>query len=98
VYRSVPRDVDGFRVGHRHAQAEQLARELAAADGVEPVAFLVAEVRDGDWLIGDEWVARFDDLDEARAEAAKVQAPYRVGVLAVVPVDGGRLYPTHGRC
>lgn len=89
----VPAGVDGFRVGARHERAEQLAHELAAADGSNAVVYLVAEIREGDWLLGDEWVTQFDSLDEARAYASGVREPYRVGVLAVVQVDGGRLYP-----
>jgi uncharacterized protein YjhX (UPF0386 family) len=94
VYRSVPRDVDGFRVGHRHAVAEQLALELAAA--TEPVAYAVVEFRDG-WMFEPGWMDFFDTLVEAKAYAATVAVPYRVGVLALMPVDGGRLYPDHGR-
>src|SRR5687768_14580466 len=80
----LPVGVAGFRVGARHAMAEQLARELAAADSTAPVVYLVAEIRDGDWCLGDEWVMRFDTLEDARAYASQVREPYRVGVLAVV--------------
>jgi hypothetical protein len=89
----LPAGVAGFRVGSRHVEAQRLACELAAADGTAPVVFLVAEIRDGDWLLGDEWVSRFDSLDEARVYASQVREPYRVGVLAVIQVDG-RLYPS----
>lgn len=86
----VPVDVEGFELGGRHV----LARELAAADGTEPIAYVVAEFRAGQWLLDDEWASWFDSLDEARAFAlATPSPPYWVGVFAVVPVDGGRLYP-----
>lgn len=86
----VPATVEGFRVGRRHAIAE----ELAAADGTAPVAFVVAEFRGGEWLFSDEWATWFETLDEARSYAmATPSPPYWVGVFAVVAVDGGRVYP-----
>jgi hypothetical protein len=89
----VSADVDGVRIGGRYAQVEQLVQELAAADGSEPVAFLVAEYRDGHWLFGEDWAVRFSTCERAQEYAATVRTPYQVGVLAIVPVDGGRLYP-----
>jgi hypothetical protein len=86
----VPSTVEGFRLGSRHAMAER----LAAADCAEPVAFVVAEFRTGKWLFGDDWSIWFETLDEARSFAAATPSPpYWVGVFAVVPVDGGRLFP-----
>jgi hypothetical protein len=83
--------VEGFRLGSRHAMAERL---MAAAQEAEPVAFVVAEFRGGTWLLGDDWATWFETLDEARSFAAATPSPpYWVGVFAVVPVDGGQLFP-----
>ena len=90
MQQTIPASFTGFEIGTRRAMAEQLAAMNAAC---EPVAYLVAEQRDGDWCLGDEWVTRHTTVDDARADAERTRAPYVVGVLAVVPVDGGRLYP-----
>lgn len=48
-----------------------------------PVAYLVAERRDGRWIIGDDWSPEFATLDEAQTEAQK----WRDGVLSHSPED-----------
>lgn len=57
-----------------------------------PVAYLVAERRDGQWILDDGWTHRCDTLDEARQVAAQWRShagydPANVGVLAAVVVD-----------
>lgn len=58
----------------------------------EPVAYFVAERRDGQWLFGDEWSPEFPTLAEARAEAHswRNHVPTEdIGVFAVVQVEAG---------
>jgi len=68
--------------------APPLLREQDAGCGAEPpgepVAYLVAERRGGRWMLGDEWVCRYDTLDEARTAAADCDEAYDIGVLIVV--------------
>ncbi|HEX5996284.1 MAG TPA: hypothetical protein VFY84_14175 [Jiangellales bacterium] len=56
-----------------------------------PVAYLVAERRGGQWIIGDDWNHRCDTLDEARKVADEWRSygrsdPGDIAVLAVTVV------------
>ncbi len=79
----VPVGVEGIEVGSRH----EMARKLVAANGLETVAFVVAEFRSGRWHPDDEWATWFDSEAEAYAFiSATLAPPYLVGVFAVTPV------------
>ncbi len=57
----------------------------------DPVAYLVAERRDGQWIIGDDWTTCRYTLDEAEQIAAQWRShghgnPADIAVLAVTVV------------
>lgn len=50
----------------------------------EPIAYLVAERRGGEWLLGDDWTERCDTAAAALESAARGRASgYDCGVLVV---------------
>lgn len=66
--------------------------DLPPADA--PIAYLVAERRGGDWLLGDEWARQCEVLAEAQEVAKSWRLlpgdPRDVAILAVTVVpDGG---------
>lgn len=56
-----------------------------------PVGYLVAERRQGVWMVGDDWSAHCATRNEAEETAARWRShgPGEVGVFALVPVAVG---------
>jgi hypothetical protein len=59
-----------------------------------PIAYLVAERREGAWLLGDDWIQRCDTLADAQEVAEKWRAakwyssdPADVAVFAIVMAE-----------
>jgi hypothetical protein len=65
----------------------EIAAAVRQAPASDPVAYLVAERRDGQWLLGEDYATPRDTLAEARELAARTPEGYEVGVLAVVEID-----------
>jgi hypothetical protein len=72
---------------------EEIQRDAEALDAKPvPIAYLVAERREGDWMLGDEWTSRCDTLTEALDVAERWrQHRYEVGVFAVVAIAVGNV-------
>ena len=75
-----------------HVVAEFIAEGVLANP---PVAYLVAERREGRWIIGDEWSPEFATLAEARETAGRWRgfghlARADVAVLALTVVSDAR--------
>lgn len=62
----------------------------------DPVTYIVAERRDGKWLLGDDWSSEHDTLEEAQEYADRLREvgarygrdPEDIGTFALVPVGG----------